>query len=1176
MGSVTIPVAAPRVEFGLLGALEVRVEGRLATIGSRQQRLVLLELLLRPGEAVGSDKIIDDLWGERPPRTAAKALQVHVSQLRRVLEEPGTAGAHAQVLVTQAPGYALRLDSDAVDVQRFERLLDEGRAALAAGAADVAAGRLRAGLALWRGPPLGDLAFEPFAEPVVARLEERRLDALETRIDADLAMGATGLAAELEALVREHPLRERLRGQLMLALYRAGRQPDALEAYREARRTLVEALGIEPGPALRRLHAAILAQDDVLEASARSVPPRVQTLADDFVGRDRELAQLAAGLDRALAGTGSLVVIGGEPGVGKTRLVERVAAAATARGALVVGSRCWEAGGAPAYWPWVEALRAFADAEGIEAVRRYAGPGASDIARILPELAQVTGEMPPAADAEGARFRLFEAVGRFFAYAARARPLVLAIDDLQAADTPSLLLLRFLAPRLAAIPVLAVVTYRDTEVVPGGDLASALADVGRSPSTRRLALGGFGEDEVGRFIETIAGREPAGLARLLLTETEGNPLFTGELVRLLVAEGGLDAAAGATAWDFGVPDELRDVIGRRLDGLSEVTREVLGVASVLGRELRIDALELVSGASRDALADAIDEAAGRRVAAPVPGDPRHLRFSHALIRDVAYDRLRAAERRRLHTAAGEALEVVYSPDVDSHSAELAHHFCLAAAVGGDVGRAVRHALRAGGRAVRLVAFEEAIRLFELALRTLGPSADVAMRCDVLLALGEAIARSGDSDAAKQRFLEAAELARRADMPERLARAAIGYGGRFLWARGTTDAHLVPLLDDALEALGTRDDRLRVQILARLAGALRPGSGRPVGDRRAGREGALERGAQAVEGARRLGDPAALAYAIEGYVLAMWAPGNAPERIHRADEVVAISTALGDRERLFAAHEHLLGSWWELADLSHVEAGLGTLEQLADELCQPGQRWMAGSYRTIFALSQGRVEEAERLAFETLEHGRGTQTWNALVSHQMHLFTLRRLQGRLAELEPSLAAAVREFPSYELLRSALAYLYVATGDRERGAAIFEDLAADDLAGFPRDEDWQFGIALAGETCALLGDADRAATLYSLLAPYRDLVSMGVPDGSDDAVARSLGVLAMTLGRHDEAIADFRHGIAIDERMGARPAVTRGEAALADALRRRGDSGDAAEAAALDARAAATCRELGLAG
>src|SRR3954469_11514047 len=794
MGSVTIPVAAPRVEFGLLGALEVRVEGRLATIGSRQQRLVLLELLLRPGEAVGSDKIIDDLWGERPPRTAAKALQVHVSQLRRVLEEPGTAGSHAQVLVTEPPGYALHLNSDAVDVHRFERLLDEGRAALAAGAADVAADKLRAGLALWRGPPLGDLAFEPFAQPAVARLEELRLDALETRIDADLAMGATGLAAELEALVREHPLRERLRGQLMLALYRAGRQPDALDAFREARRTLVEALGIEPGPALRRLQAAVLAQDDAPEPPAKPVPARAPPLADDFVGRDRELAQLDAGLDRALAGTGSLVVIAGEPGVGKTRLVERVAAAATARGALVVGSRCWEAGGAPAYWPWVEALRPFADAEGIEAVRRYAGPGASEIARILPEIAHATDAMPPASapDAEGGRFRLFEAIGRFFAGATRARPLVLVIDDLQAADTPSLLLLRFLAPRLAAIPVLAVVTYRDTEVVPGGDLASALADVGRSPSTRRLALGGFGEDDVGRFIETIAGRAPAGLARLLLTETEGNPLFTGELVRLLVSEGGLDAAAGATAWDFGVPDELRDVIGRRLDGLSDVTREALRDASVLGRELRIDALELVSALSRDELADAIDDAAARRVAAPVPGDPRHLRFSHALIRDVAYDRLRAADRRRLHTAAGEALEVVYASSVDSHSAELAHHFCLAAAAGGDADRAVRYALRAGERAARLVAFEEAARLFELALRTLGPSADAELRCDVLLALGEVIARGGDSDAAKQRFLEAADLARRAASPERLARAAIGYGGRFLWARGTTDEHLVPL------------------------------------------------------------------------------------------------------------------------------------------------------------------------------------------------------------------------------------------------------------------------------------------------------------------------------------------------------------------------------------------------
>jgi tetratricopeptide (TPR) repeat protein len=596
---------------------------------------------------------------------------------------------------------------------------------------------------------------------------------------------------------------------------------------------------------------------------------------------------------------------------------------------------------------------------------------------------------------------------------------------------------------------------------------------------------------------------------------------------------------------------------------------------VLGRELRVDALELVSGASRDELLDAIEEAAERHVAAPVPGDPRHVRFSHALIRDVAYDLLRAADRCRLHTAAGEALEVVYAPDVDSHSAELAHHFCLAAAAGGDVDRAVRQALRAGERAARLVAFEEAVRLFELALRTLGPSADAELRCDVLVALGEAIARGGDGSAAKQRFLEAADLARKADLPEHLARAAITYGGRFLWARGTADAHLVPLLDDAIMALGERDDPLRARVLARLAGALRPGSGRPIGDRRAGRDEALARGEEAVAIARRLDDPATLGYAMEGHLLALWAPGNADERIAICDEMRGLNDALGDAERAFAVREHSLPSRWEIADASGVAVELEEIHAIAEQMRQPAQRWIVGCFRTISALMQGRLAEGETLAAETLELGRGAQTWNALISHHMHLFTLRRLQGRLHELEPSLAAGVREFPTYDLLRSALAYLYVATGDVARGRELLDELAAEDFAIFPRDEDWLFGMALAGETCALLGDPDRAATLYALLAPYRDLVAIGVPDGSNDAVARPLGMLALTLERYDEAIEDLRHGIAIDGRMGARPAVARGERALAGALRRRGRPVDTAEAAALDARAATTFRELGIA-
>ena len=256
-------VAGQAIQFGLLGPLEARLGGRALPLGGSKQRGVLALLLLRANEVVSSDRLIDELWGAKPPTTAATALQVHVSQLRKALQ------AGAEALLTRAPGYVLAIVPDQLDLRRFERLVAEGERALADGDPASASASLRSALALWRGPPLADLAFEPFAQAPVARLEELRLVVIEARIEADLALGHhSELATELEALVAEHPLRERLRGQLMVALYRGGRQADALAAYRDARTTFVEELGIEPGDNLRRLERLILRQDRTLELVA--------------------------------------------------------------------------------------------------------------------------------------------------------------------------------------------------------------------------------------------------------------------------------------------------------------------------------------------------------------------------------------------------------------------------------------------------------------------------------------------------------------------------------------------------------------------------------------------------------------------------------------------------------------------------------------------------------------------------------------------------------------------------------------------------------------------------------------------------------------------------------------------------------------------------------------------
>lgn len=1138
------------MEFGILGSLEVRDGEEAVPLGGLRERSLLALLLLNANELVPTGRLVDELWGEEPPKTAVKTVQVYVSRLRKLLG--------AEAIATSPPGYLLRVDPERIDLHRFERLTREGREALAADDAATAARQLSEALALWRGAPLADFAYEPFAQAEAARLEELRLTALEDRIEADLRRGrAAELVGELQGLAARHPLRERLRGHLMLALYRSGRQAEALDVYRDARTTLVEELGIEPSRELQRIERAILSQDASLD---RPGAPRAPRAAGAFVGRDAELAALVGALGEAQAGSGSVFLLSGEPGIGKTRLADEVAAHARGRGLRVLRGRCWEAGGAPGYWPWVQVLRSYVRKSEPDELRERLGPGAPELAELLPELRALIDDVPRPAvhDPEALRFRMFDAVAAFIRALAAERALLVVLDDRHAADESSLLLLKFVADTVADARVVVLAPYRDTETGPGHPLNRLIADLMTEPTIGRVALGGLRHADVGEYLELSAGtRAPEPVVAAIHQSTAGNPLFVVETVRLLAAEGRLDRPGAATV----VPAGVREAIDRRLNRLSGTAQRALTTASVLGREFEPELLDRLR--AEDDTDDALDEAIAAKLVTAAPGAPGVLHFSHVLVRDVLYDAIPIRRRRELHRLTATELERRHRAEPGPHLARLAQHFFEA----GATEEAVDHASLGAERAASQLAYEEAARLYRLALRALerGGAADERRLCDLLLGLGDAQARAGDETSAQATFLRAAEMARRAGMGEHLARAALGYGGRWIWMVMRGDPHIIPLLEEAIAALPEESSALRARLLARLAGGPLKGQGD------ASRERRFALSAEAVEMARRLGDPAVLAWALDGRKVAIWGPDTLEEHWMVIDELRVLAEEAGDPEQLVDAHICALIQLFERFELDRFEAEYARAAKAAAELRQPGQRWLVSVMAPMRALLTGQLAEAERLLEGAFELGSGVVPWRARVSCLLQRFALRGLQGRAGEVEAELRAAAMDNPQYPVLQAALASLYADLEDAPAARAAFEVLAGDDFAEVPLDDEWLLATPLLADPCSFLGDTDRAEMLYERLEPYAHRVVVGPLEISLGSAARPVGKLAATLGRTEQAARWFERAAADNERAGALPWAAH---ARLDHARMLLAEGDRAAADPLLDQAASTYRALGM--
>ena len=1129
------------MEFRILGPLEVASAGEVVDLGGLKQRALLAVLLLHANEVVSSDRLIEALWQEGPPETALKALQVYVSQLRKLVGR--------ERLQTRAPGYLLRVEEGEFDLALFRSLRAEERPHEA--------------LSVWRGPPLGDFAYQRFALPEIARLEEQRLACLEERVERDLAAGLHGdLVGELEALVAESPLREGLRRQLLLALYRSGRQAEALEAYQETRKALVDGLGIEPSRELRELHQAILNQDPALDLVGLAAAER-DSARGAFVGREDELAELIAGLDDAIAGHGRLFLLVGEPGIGKSRLADELIVRARERGARVLVGRCWEAGGAPAYWPWVQSLRSYVRETELETLRSQLGAGAGDLAPLRPELRERFADLgqPPALEPESARFRLFEAASSFLTSAAQLRPLVLVLDDLHAADEPSLLLLQFLARELGGSRLLVVGAYRDVDPTPRDPLTTVLTELAREPVTRTLALAGLSERDVARFVTLTSGEAPGeDLVLTIHEETAGNPLFVGEIVRLLAAEGRLLADPGGLR--PAIPQSVRDVIARRLHHLSDECNRVLVLASVLGREFAQEALARVAGASEDELLDTLDQAMVARVVSDVPGSPGRLRFAHVLIRDTLYEGLTTARRVRMHRLAVEALEAFYGDEPGPHLAELAYH----AVAGSDFDKGLRYARRAGDRALGLLAYEEAARLYSMALDALELSApdDEKTRCELLLSLGEAEARAGNMQEAKEVFSDAAVIARRLQLPRELARAAAGYGGRLMFERASSDVRLVPLLEAGLAALAQEDVELRCWLLARLAGALRDEHSR---DRR----DALSR--EAIELARRAGSLVALAYALDGRVSAILAPDTVVECHALASELCEVAERIGDMERLGHGYMDRCIAELTVGDIGSAKADLDAAGRIAHELRQPAQLWQVCAAQAALALAEGRLGEADEFGGKALAFGERAQAM-AIPVDRLQRYMLCDFRGSLEQVEPGIHELVVAHPVRPVLRCVLAHVQARLGRLPEAKRTLDELAPDEFSALPFDMEWLCGMSLLAETCALLHDTASAAILYRILVPWSAFIAANMWEGVRGSMTRYLGLLAMTMERFEDAARHFEDALAMNERMGARPWLAHTRRDYARMLLARDTPGGQERAQTLLDQAVATYRELGM--
>lgn len=890
-------------------------------------------------------------------------------------------------------------------------------------------------------------------------------------------------------------------------------------------------------------------------------------------------------MDEALAGHGSVALLAGEPGIGKTRTSNELAAYAKSKGVEVLWGRCYESEGAPPYWPWVQAIRAYSLDRDHDTLQAEMGPGASDIAAIIPELqSQDTqeGDIQPLDDSDQGRFRLFNSVSSFLIAASHSQPILLVLDNLHGADKPSLLLLEFLAQNLAQSRLMVLGTYRDIELNRQHPLFDTLGQLAREPRFRRISLQGLDSTDVRSYMERTTGVSPLmELVNAVQGQTEGNPLYVTEVVRLLVQEGRFLPAASnaslpvqasfrANELSVSIPQGIKETIGRRLNRLSEGCVQALAFASVIGREFSLKELELLADQMpTDRLLEALDEAMSARIIEEISSALERYQFSHVLIRETLYEDISTARRSRLHRRVGELLEDIYSADIGSYLAQLSYHFIQSAQVGG-AEKAVEYSIRAAERDMSMLAYEEAARYYESAMQAMRLMSDTdhTRHTNVLLATGDAHVKSGDSDQAMDVYRRAVEMARASDLHELFARAAIGFE-EASWRPGMYGGAAAVLLEEALAKNPVEDSELRTRLLGATSRALTY-SGSV--DR------AEEFNTQAVEMARRLGDPALMMAVLMAGLADRIRPELLEERIAVQKELLDIARRAGreDSETLYAR------SWssFDLLCLGRTDEYNRVLDELhlgGVRLRQPFFIYVASSMYAMRGMAEGPLDKVEAMVTEAFRLGQRVQGHDASGVLGVHMFSLRRLQGRLQEV----ASAVKAFTAVGSFNAAwrpgLALIYSELDMRQEARTEFERMVSTESVDLPLDSMWIICMAYLSEVCSYLADKDRAGLLYRNLMPYTKLnILTGGGVAYLGSADRYLGLLAVAQGQYDLSEEHFELALEMEERSRTRSWRAYALRDYSRMLLQRNGVGDATKAKLMLDEALSIASLIGMAG